>query len=155
MPSDRLNASLTVAVFVEEDEQLLMGQKRDTKEWGVPAGHILRGESPIEAAAREALEEMGTQISPYAFLGTFFVPREDGASICFGIRAFVRQGSKFVAKDRENLRIEWKSRGFVEYLLTSGGLYRPEYQAHNLMAWLSGERHPLWILHEIRVPWAK
>ncbi|MGW1194442.1 NUDIX hydrolase [Streptomyces sp. NPDC002536] len=60
------------AAIVVHDGGVLMVQRR-VKEgellWQFPAGEVEDGESPEEAAAREALEETGVTVKPTALLG--------------------------------------------------------------------------------------
>lgn len=68
----------TVAVIVEQDDQyLLVKEQRDGKTvFNQPAGHIETGESIIEAAVRETLEETGWHVVPTRFAGlaTYHAP---------------------------------------------------------------------------------
>lgn len=53
----------TVAVLCrDEADRVLLVQQRDTRCWSVPGGAIEPGESPADAAAREAFEESGLQL---------------------------------------------------------------------------------------------
>jgi 8-oxo-dGTP pyrophosphatase MutT (NUDIX family) len=52
----------------------------DTWGWEVPAGRIDEGESPIEAAAREAYEETGWQPGPLTPLSGKWLPMSCGSS---------------------------------------------------------------------------
>lgn len=63
--------SATVAVLVEQEGRFLMVEE-DTPE-GIrinqPAGHLEQGESLIDAAIRETLEETGYHVKPVGWLG--------------------------------------------------------------------------------------
>jgi len=151
--TDRLNVSFTAAVCIERDGQLLMVQKQDRR-WGLPGGHLLKGEGILEAARREAREEAGVCIVPYAILGIYHFPRDDGSSLCIVIRAFISQQASAEAQDAEVRHIEWKDHRAVRALITSDDLYRPEYVAQNLMAWLEDKLIPLDTLQEFPGSWA-
>lgn len=57
---------------------LLVTAKENDKEWVLPKGHIDPGESPEEAAIREAVEESGVVPKMRAFLGyTHFTPGKE------------------------------------------------------------------------------
>lgn len=59
-----------VGVFVFKDGKFLMGQRRGAHgdgSWSVPGGHLEFGESPVETAEREVLEETGIRIANVAF----------------------------------------------------------------------------------------
>ena len=63
--------SVTVVIFNEKDEILMIREKRYTVgrlEWEVPAGRIEEGESKEEAAIREAMEETGCTLKDLKFL---------------------------------------------------------------------------------------
>ena len=68
-----LPTDLTVATVVEKDGKFLIVEERSS---GVvvftqPGGHIELGESPEEAAVREAMEETGCEISVIGLLGVY------------------------------------------------------------------------------------
>ncbi|MEM7813526.1 MAG: NUDIX domain-containing protein [Candidatus Aenigmatarchaeota archaeon] len=52
----------TVTLVIEKDGKFLLGKRLNSPEkgcWCTPGGHIDAGESPLEAAKREAAEEVG------------------------------------------------------------------------------------------------
>lgn len=68
-----LPTDLTVSVVVDNDGQFLIVEEHSS---GVtvltqPGGHIKSGESPEQAAEREALEEAGCHVSVTDFLGVY------------------------------------------------------------------------------------
>jgi ADP-ribose pyrophosphatase YjhB (NUDIX family) len=56
------NPTVGVAVVLLENEQLLLGERRDGG-WCIPCGHVEWDESVEEAATREFLEETGLDVS--------------------------------------------------------------------------------------------
>ena len=68
-----LPTDLTVSTVVERDGRFLMIEERSSGVIVVnqPGGHIDAGESPEQAAEREALEESGCQISVTGLLGVY------------------------------------------------------------------------------------
>ena len=155
--SDRLIASVTVAVCVEKGGKLLMVQKKDTGLWGLPAGHLLQKEKEtetiLEAARRESMEELGVEIIPFAILGVYYFPKKKGLSICTAIRASISPKAILTPKDMEIRGIEWKDAKWVRYLITSDEIYRPEYTIHNLVDWLNDAMFSPTLLREFPGGW--
>ncbi|MFA7653946.1 MAG: NUDIX domain-containing protein [Candidatus Magasanikbacteria bacterium] len=55
-----------VAVFIVKDKKILMLKRigaHGADTWSVPGGHLEYGEEPEDAAAREAMEEVGIKIT--------------------------------------------------------------------------------------------
>ncbi|MGH1461142.1 MAG: NUDIX hydrolase [Neptuniibacter sp.] len=63
----------TVAVVVEKDGKFLLVEELSSGEivFNQPAGHIEEGETFIEAACREALEETAWQVKPQYLIGFY------------------------------------------------------------------------------------
>jgi 8-oxo-dGTP pyrophosphatase MutT (NUDIX family) len=79
----------------------------DTWGWEVPAGRVDEGETPIEAAAREAYEETGWRPGTIRQLATYF-PHNGMSDSTFHL--FVADGATHVGEppDRsESERVEW------------------------------------------------
>ena len=74
--STRWKPNVTVAAIVERDGRFLLveEQTRDGLLLNNPAGHLDRGESPLQGVVREVLEETGCEFTPDAFLG-FYMSR--------------------------------------------------------------------------------
>lgn len=66
---------VTVAVIVERDGKFLLVEEDILEShedvFNQPAGHVEKGETLIEAAKREALEETGFDVEPTALLGLY------------------------------------------------------------------------------------
>lgn len=59
---DKQRPKVGVNVIVIKDNMILLGQRKNTAgdgDWGLPGGHLEFGESAIEGAKRELLEETG------------------------------------------------------------------------------------------------
>ncbi|MBI4176701.1 MAG: NUDIX domain-containing protein [Candidatus Aenigmarchaeota archaeon] len=57
-----METHVTVAIVVEKGGKFLLVKRRDKPEkgfWAVPGGHVEKGEQPVGAARREAMEEVG------------------------------------------------------------------------------------------------
>ncbi len=79
----------------------------DTWGWEVPAGRIDAGESPVDAAAREVLEETGWRPGPLQHLITYF-PHNGTSDATFHL--FVAAGATLIgppSDPSESERIEW------------------------------------------------
>src|SRR3954469_5887776 len=75
--------------------------------WGVPAGRVDEGETPQEAAAREALEETGWRPGPLREIGRYF-PYNGSSDGAFNL--FVTGSAEHVGDPTdpsESERVEW------------------------------------------------
>ena len=82
--ADKIGTPTAAATLVVKDGQLLIGTRRDGGGICGPGGHIEDGETPEQAARREALEEFGIQLGPMYFLGQLDgLPEEYGLPAVF------------------------------------------------------------------------
>ena len=70
----RLSVSAVVRRQAEASEILLM-RRSDNGCWGLPGGYVEPGESVVEAAAREVLEETGFEIEVGRLVGVYSDPK--------------------------------------------------------------------------------
>src|SRR5574338_21017 len=73
--------NVTVAAVIEQDGRFLLVEEEtvDGLRFNQPAGHLEAGESLVQAAAREALEETAHRFRPESLVGVYQWPRPDGA----------------------------------------------------------------------------
>jgi 8-oxo-dGTP diphosphatase len=59
-----------IAIVFHEDRFLLVKRRKEpnARTWGFPGGHVELGETALEAAARELLEETGVIATPERYL---------------------------------------------------------------------------------------
>src|SRR5581483_12167729 len=99
--------TLGAVVVVRRDDRLLMIRQRHTGVWALPGGLLAKGETPAEAAAREAGEEVGLRVQAHD-LGTPLVgfdPRARRVDVVFPYDA---AGQEPVAQDDpEVLETAW------------------------------------------------
>jgi 8-oxo-dGDP phosphatase len=79
----------------------------DTWGWEIPAGRIDAGETPAEAAAREAFEETGWRPGPVRPMTTYF-PHNGSSDATFHL--FAARGAEYVGDPvdpSESERVEW------------------------------------------------
>ena len=69
-----------VAVIIKKEGKILLGKrlvKAGYGSWGLPGGHLEYGESLVDAAKRELLEETGLTVKNLEFINITNDPRED------------------------------------------------------------------------------
>lgn len=68
-----------IAVVVHEGQTLLVQRRNppNARLWGFPGGHVELGETALEAAARELLEETGVVAKPVGYLTNIDVIQRD------------------------------------------------------------------------------
>ena len=72
MPN-RWKPNVTVAAIIEQDGRFMLVEEEtaDGLKLNNPAGHLDPGESPVDACAREALEETAHDFTPTALVGIY------------------------------------------------------------------------------------
>lgn len=81
---DSAGQPTSAAVLVVNDGKILIGTRRNREGICGPGGHIEDGETPEQAARREALEEFGIQLGPLYCLGQLdALPEEYGLPVIY------------------------------------------------------------------------
>lgn len=72
--------NVTVAAVIEQGGRFLLVEEETSEglRFNQPAGHLEEGESLIEAAVRETLEETAHRFVPESLVGIYQWPRPDG-----------------------------------------------------------------------------
>lgn len=107
----RMPAEAAGTVIYDPDRGVLLLWRHrfttDTWGWEVPAGRVDDGETPIEAGAREALEETGWQPGALRVLGRYF-PHNGSSDAVFNL--FITDSADYVGEPSdpsESDRVEW------------------------------------------------
>lgn len=95
----------------------------DTWGWEIPAGGVEEGETPEEAAEREAVEEAGWQPSQLRRVGSY-APSNGSSDQVFHI--FASDGATYVGEPTdpsESERIDWLAETEVRKLIAEGEIF--------------------------------
>ncbi|HOB47494.1 MAG TPA: NUDIX hydrolase [Zoogloea sp.] len=136
--------NVTVAAVVERDGRFLMVEEEtdDGVRFNQPAGHLDQGESLVQAAAREALEETAHRFRPDFLVGIYQWPRPVG-DITYLRFAF---GGELVGFDPEReldsgiLRAVWMS---LDELRATRERHRSPLILQCCEDYMAGRRFPL------------
>lgn len=140
---------VTVAAVVEQDARFLMVEEniRGQQYFNQPAGHLEDGESLIEAAIRECLEETAWQFEPTALVGIYrWRSAQSGETYLratFTGRCFAHIDGYTL--DPDIVGVHWLSA--VEIRARAAQLRSP-LVGRSLEDYLAGKRYPLELLAE-------
>ena len=98
--SDPTEIRLSVSAVVwrgDRGGEMLLMQRSDNGQWGLPGGYVERGESVLDATAREVLEETGVVVAVDRLVGVYSDParqviaypdggRVQAVNLCFEAR---------------------------------------------------------------------
>ena len=145
-------ASVTVAAVVERDGRFLMVEEEtaDGIRVNQPAGHLDPGETLLEAAAREALEETAHAFTPTALLGVYMArsvangEAGDRTYVRFAFTGELGPREQGRALDHGILRVLWLSADEIR-------ARRAEHRSPLVMKcvedYLAGRRFPLDVVY--------
>jgi 8-oxo-dGTP pyrophosphatase MutT (NUDIX family) len=152
LSEERWRPSVTVAAIIERNGQFLLIEEHTPEglRFNNPAGHLDPGESPIEACAREALEECAYDFRPTHLVGIYLsrfqrtakdkAPAEDITYLRF---AFAGELGQFHANrplDKGIVRSLWMS---PEEIKGSTALHRSPLLVQCMNDYLKGQRFGL------------
>ncbi|WP_445520481.1 NUDIX hydrolase [Streptomyces sp. NEAU-174] len=124
-PQEADGQPAVAAAVITHEGRVLLIRRRVTEGrlvWQFPAGVVEPGESPADAAAREALEETGLTVMAAQHLGERVHP-DTGRRISYTACSVV-SGEACVASAREVAEVAWASRSqLAEYV--PEGFYGP------------------------------
>jgi 8-oxo-dGTP pyrophosphatase MutT (NUDIX family) len=142
--------AVTVAAVVERDGRFLLVEEHTESGLRInqPAGHLEPGETLVQAAVREALEETAHPFHPTALLGVYLW-RSAGASgaatyLRFAFTGTVGEGIAGRALDRGIVRTLWLT---PQELRQRDGQLRSPLVRQCVEDYLRGLRYPLEALH--------
>ena len=144
---------VTVACVIAQGERYLMVEEEIAGRivYNQPAGHLDDGESLLQAAVRETLEETGWTVQPEHFIGVHqWRSTEHGDAVLrfsFAARALNHDPQQRL--DDGIRRALWLSRTEIAAL---GDRLRSPLILLSIDAWLAGSRLPLDVLHYLPGP---
>ncbi len=135
---------VTVACVVHRNGRFLMVEEdvRGEVRFNQPAGHLEDGETLLDAARRETLEETGWEIEPQSFIGVhqYFSPEHGAQLVRFTFAAQPLHHHAECRLDQGVLRAHWLEYGQIAEL---GERLRSPLVLTTLDDWLAGARWPL------------
>lgn len=138
---------VTVAAVVETQGRFLLVEERTDERvrFNQPAGHLELGESIVEAAVREALEETAYRFSPAALIGIYrwHHPAKDLTYVRFAFSGTVSGPEPGRALDAGVVRAVWLP---LEAIRAGTALHRNPLVLQCVEDYLSGQRYPLELL---------
>ncbi|AON53002.1 NUDIX hydrolase [Herbaspirillum seropedicae] len=144
--------SVTVAAIIERGGRFLMVEEHSAGGLRInqPAGHLEPGESLVEAAVREALEESAHVFTPTALVGTYLSRNvsssRGGLSVTYLRFAFAGTVGEPLdrALDEGILRAVWMTR---DELAACAQRHRSPLVLRCVDDYLAGQRAPLELVH--------
>ena len=146
---------ITVAAVIERKQKFLLVEEmvEGTAVLNQPAGHWEAGESLIEAAQRETLEETGWEFYPTALVGIYRWqhPRKDETFLRFTFCGDCGDQQISTELDEGILNANWHHQDDILALPESR--IRSTLVTESLKDYLDGKRHDIQILRNIHQHW--
>ncbi len=148
--TSRWAPSVTVACLAERDGRYLLVEEHTPEGLRLnnPAGHLEPGESLVQAAARETLEETAHPFTPEALVGVYLARFERaGEAVTYLRVAIAGQVGEAIAGralDSGIVRVCWLTPDEVR---ASAGRHRSPLVLRCIEDHLAGRRLPLDVLH--------
>jgi 8-oxo-dGTP pyrophosphatase MutT (NUDIX family) len=151
MHTELWKPNTVVATIVEADGRFLLVEEESGGRavFNQPAGHLDPGETLLDAARRETLEESGWHVEPTGLVGIYLV-EPPGTSItyqrfCFRARAVRHDPARPL--DKEIIRAVWLTR---EEIVAAQARHRSPLVMRCLDDYLAGHDYPLSLIHDLR-----
>ncbi len=103
MPSPQHSVSVA-AVIVNDQQQVLMTQRRDNGHWEPPGGVLELGESIPDGLRREVREETGLDVEPEQLTGVYKNMERGIVALVFRVRIV---GGVAAEQTEETARMQW------------------------------------------------
>ncbi|QKS29321.1 MAG: Phosphatase NudJ [Accumulibacter sp.] len=140
--------NVTVASVLERDGRFLLVEEET--EYGIrfnqPAGHLDRGESLLDAAVRETLEETAYTMRPDSLVGIYLYPTGAGdlAYLRFAFAGEIVDHDPARQLDAGILAAHWLT---VDEIRARQAQHRSPMVLRCIDDWLAGRRYPLQLLN--------
>ncbi|MGE3771329.1 MAG: NUDIX hydrolase [Gammaproteobacteria bacterium] len=149
--SELWKPNTVVATIVERDGRfLLVEEEADGRAvFNQPAGHLDDGETLLDAARRETLEESGWHVEPFDLVGIYLVapPGKDITYLRFCFRARALSFAADRKLDKEIIRAVWMTR---EEIVAEQSRHRSPLVLRCIDDAIAGQRHSLSLIHDLR-----
>ena len=142
--------NVTVAAVLERDGRFLLVEEET--EYGIrfnqPAGHLDCGESLLDAAVRETLEETAYTMRPQALVGVYLYPTGAGdlAYLRFAFAGEIVGHDPGRQLDAGILAAHWLT---VDEIRARQAQHRSPMVLRCIDDWLAGRRYPLHLLNHL------
>lgn len=146
--SQRFKPNATVAIIIEHEGKFLMVEELNEDQnnkpvFSMPAGHIEKKESILDAALREASEECGCEVQLQALTGIYDYVKDDETIERFCFAAKLKKIPEHLQThdpDHEILNVRWYTK---EEIYQKRNSWRTRLVGLCMDDYLVGKRYPL------------